>query len=296
MKNILRYSIVLISLCCCSLSSFTQSVDAKLERMLREIVSGFHGDVGVFVKDIRRNKIATINADTLFPTASMVKIPILIGVMNKLERGELQYEQELIYNDSILYPGVDILGSFKPGEKIELGKIMMLMLTMSDNTASLWLQLLAGTGIEINRILDSLGFHQTRVNSKTPGRELDRERFGWGQTTPREIATMMEAIAQKKMLSSAASERMLRVLGRSFWDDVSLSQIPAGVFVASKNGAVDRSRSEVLYVNAPGRPYIFAVCTKNNVDTSWTSSNEAWTMIRKLSAILWNYFQPSNRR
>jgi beta-lactamase class A len=33
----------------------------------------------------------------------------------------------------------------------------MLMLTMSDNTASLWLQTLAGTGTRINELMDSLG-------------------------------------------------------------------------------------------------------------------------------------------
>ncbi len=76
-----------------------------------------------------------------------------MGIMDKIQRGELQYHQELIYKDSLLYAGEDILGSFKSGEKIELSKVMMLMLTMSDNTASLWLQSLAGSGARINGIL-----------------------------------------------------------------------------------------------------------------------------------------------
>jgi len=43
------------------------------------------GEAGVFVKDLRSGRIASIHADTLFPTASMVKIPILIGIMNKID-------------------------------------------------------------------------------------------------------------------------------------------------------------------------------------------------------------------
>ncbi len=43
----------------------------------------------------------------------------------------------------------------------------MLSLTTSDNTASLWLQSLAGNGIRINQILDSLGLVNTRVDSRT---------------------------------------------------------------------------------------------------------------------------------
>ena len=88
--------------------------------------------------------------------------------MDKIQRGELTYDSTLVYKDSLLYEGTDILGSFKNDEKILLKKVMMLMLTTSDNTASLWLQSLAGKGTRINEILDSLGFISTRVNSRTP--------------------------------------------------------------------------------------------------------------------------------
>ena len=68
----------------------------------------------------------------------------------------------------------------KTNEKIVLKKVIMLMLTTSDNTASLWLQSLAGTGTRINEILDSLGFSNTRVNSRTPGRENNRSKLWLG--------------------------------------------------------------------------------------------------------------------
>ena len=99
--------------------------------------------------------------------------------------------QHLVYKDSLLYEGEDILGSFKNDEKILLKKVMMLMLTTSDNTASLWLQSLAGTGTRINEILDSLGLNNTRVNSRTPGRENNRTQYGWGQTTPKEMGIII---------------------------------------------------------------------------------------------------------
>jgi beta-lactamase class A len=76
-----------------------------------------------------QGKRFSYNADTIFPTASMVKIPILVGVIDKMQGGELDYHQELTYKDSLLYPGVDILGSFKQDSPIELSKLLMLMLT-----------------------------------------------------------------------------------------------------------------------------------------------------------------------
>ena len=286
MKRVVLIVVVSLSF----LHLFAQKTDKKLQRQIEETIRGFNGDIGVYIKNLKNNKIVSINADTIFPTASMVKIPILTGMMDKINKGELDYHQQLIYRDSLLYPGIDILGSFKDSEKIELSKVMMLSLTMSDNTASLWLQSLAGGGARINEILDSLGFVYTRVNSRTAGREANRNEYGWGQTTPKEMATFMEKISKGEIISKERSAKMLRLLGRNYWDEVAISQIPTDVFIASKNGAVDESRSEILFVNGRGAKYIFCVCTKNNKDQSWQNTNEAWTLTRKLSKIVWDHF------
>ncbi|MDB5277043.1 MAG: serine hydrolase [Ferruginibacter sp.] len=267
-----------------------QKTDKKLQHQVESLVKGFNGDIGIYIHNLKHNSIATINADTVFPTASIVKISILTGIMDKIRKNELEYHQQLVYRDSLLYAGEDILGSFKEGEKIKLSKVMMLMLTTSDNTASLWLQSLAGGGSRINEILDSLGFKATRVNSRTSGREANRNLYGWGQTSPREMENFMNRIVQKNILDTAASDKMLRLLSRQYWDEQAISQVPPGIFIADKNGAVDESRSEIMYVNNGKNPYILSVFTKNNKDQSWQDSNEAWVLTRKLSALLWKYF------
>jgi beta-lactamase class A len=115
--------------------------------------------------------------------------------------------------------------------------------------------------------------------------------YGWGQTSPREMATLMEKIYRKEVVSTNASIRMMRVLSRNYWDKHALSAIPPTIQVFSKNGAVNASRSEVLFVNTPRRPYVFCITTKNNKDESWTPDNEAWQLIRKISALLWSHFE-----
>jgi beta-lactamase class A len=268
-----------------------QKVNKKLQQQLDIITAGFKGEVGIYVKDLQTGKMASINADSIFPTASMVKVPILIGIMDKLNKGELKYHQELTYKDSLLYAGSDLLASLKHNEKVELSKVIMLMLTTSDNTASLWLQSLAGTGTRINQILDSIGYKATRVNSRTPGREANRDKFGWGQTSPKEMASLFEALANRNLMDATSSEKMLRLLGRNYWDEEALSQIPPDVFVASKNGAVNASRSEVVYVSGKNARYVFCICTKNNKDTSWELNNEAWELARKVSKLLWETYR-----
>jgi len=292
----MKKSVLSILIIICGLISFAQKADKKLYKKITDNINGFNGDIGVYIKNIRTGKTVVINADTVFPAASIVKVPILIGIMDKIQSGELIYDSALVYKDSLLYEGEDILGSFKNDEKILLKKVMMLMLTTSDNTASLWLQSLAGKGIRINEILDSLGFVNTRVNSRTPGRENNRTQYGWGQTTPKEMGILFEKIYRNEIFSSEACDRMMRSLGRNYWDvDEAISQIPPNIEVFSKNGCVNASRSEVLLVNAPHNPYIFSIFTKNNKDQQWAHNNEAWTLARKISKLLWNYFEPKDK-
>ena len=286
MKNLLAFIFVVALV-----PAQAQKVNKKLQQQVQDMTAGFKGDVGIYVKDLHTGKTVSINADSIFPTASMVKVPILIGIIDKLNKGELKYHQELTYKDSLFYAGSDLLASLKHNEKVELSKVIMLMLTTSDNTASLWLQSLAGTGTRINQILDSIGYTATRVNSRTPGREAGRDKFGWGQTSPKEMATMFEALANRTLLDTASSEKMLRLLGRNYWDEEALSQIPPDVFVASKNGAVNASRSEVMYVSGKNARYVFCICTKNNKDTSWELNNEAWELARKVSKLLWETYK-----
>ena len=268
-------------------------IDKRLTQELQMLVNNFKGDVGIYVQNLRTGKAASINADTIFPTSSMIKVPIMCGVFDKIEKKELSYHQNLTYRDSLLYAGEDILGSFKDGEKIQLSKVQMLSITTSDNTASLWLQKLAGSE-NINQWLSENGFEQTRLNSRTAGRQAYQKLYGWGQTTPKEMAMLVKKIRDGQAVSPAASQRMYRNMVRIYWDAEALSEIPPYIQAASKQGAVNRSRSEVVLVNAPHGDYVFCIATKNQKDESWTSDNEGYQLIRNLSKLLWNYYEPKS--
>lgn len=268
--------------------------DRALQRQLDSLVQGFRGTVGIYVRHLPSGRTASVNADSVFPTASMVKVPILIATFDALERGALDFHQELVYTDSLLYPGEDLVGGLADSTKLALSKLTLLMITTSDNTASLWLQALAGTGTAINAWLEGHGFDSTRVNSRTPGREGNRTLYGWGQTTPREMARLLVLIREGKAVSPAASEEMYRHLTRSYWTGEALSALPPWVQAASKVGAVNQSRSEVVLVNAPSGDYVFCIITKNQADESWEPSNEGYVLIRRLSALLWRHFEPKH--
>jgi len=288
----MKYKLLTLALLIASVA-FGQK-DAKLTAKLQDAVKGFNGQVGIYVHNLKTGRTAALNADTLFPTASMVKVGIQCGLMDKIDKGEIQYNQKIVYRDSLLYKGEDILGSFKDGDTIEVSKVALLMITMSDNTASLWLQKLVGTDY-INNWLATNGFKVYRDNSRATGRDAMHARYGWGVTTPFEMCRIFTMIRNGETVSPAASERMYRNLGRIFWDDKALSQIPPYVHTISKQGAVDESKSETVLVNAPHGDYVFSIITNNDKDQRWTVDNEADMLIRKVSALLYNYFEPDNK-
>jgi beta-lactamase class A len=286
-------TLLIFNSCSSFRSTGTAHTDDILQKKVETIVKGFKGDIGVYVRNLKTGQMAAVNQDTLFPTASMIKVPILCGIFGKIEKGELKYDQELVYRDSLKYDD-GVTGSFRDSTKIELAELVTLMITLSDNTASLWLQQLAGTGTAINTWLENNGFHQTRVNSRTPGRQAIREIYGWGHTSPREMAELIAYIYQGRAVSPAASEQMFRVLSRQYWDGEGLSQIPPTVHVATKNGAVNASKSEAVLVNAPSGDYVYCVITKNQQDQRWEDGNEGNVMLRKIGRMLWEYFEPES--
>ncbi len=269
--------------------------DRTLQRQLEEAVRGFDGKVGVYVRHLKTNRVAMIDADSAFPTASMIKVPILVATFDAIEQGKLQYNQQLTFTDSLAYVDEDELGyQLKDSAKVRLSWVEMMMLTLSDNTSALWLQSLSGTGVVINEWLEGHGFHVTRMNSRTPGRREIWQQYGWGMTSPREMSELLVMIREGRAVSPAASQEMYRHLTRSYWNGVALSQIPPWVQAASKQGWVSHSHSEAVLVNAPSGDYVFTVITKQQADSSDGPDNAGSVLIRRVSAILWKHFEPGH--
>jgi beta-lactamase class A len=58
---------------------------------------------------------------------------------------------------------------------------------------------------------------------------------------------------------------------------------------------VNAARSEVLLVHAPHGDYVFCIATKDQQDQQWKRDNEGAALIRKISEIVWNHFEPKNK-
>lgn len=270
--------------------------DEVLTAKLRALSEGFEGDFGFYVRRLSDGREATWRADETFPTASLVKVPLLLKLCADVGRGRFRWTDAMAYDPArISYdPGDDLLAKFKPGESLPLERLAVLMVSFSDNHASLWIQDLVGGGAAVNEWLAATGLEHTRVNSRVPGREEAKKQWGWGQTTPREMAEIFVRLHQgggHKWLAAADNERALRLLTRSHDATEALAMLPPGVQAASKQGAVDRSRSEAMLVFAPHGPYVFCLITKNQRDERYTPDNVGWELLRRASKVVWEHFE-----
>jgi beta-lactamase class A len=286
----LAYSLLLAMI---TFASQAQKMEQRLQKQIEKEIQGFRGDIGVYVKHLKSGKEVRIQADTVFPTASLVKVPLLVGIFHQIHEGKYRLDQEFIYDAKRVYGGSGLMQFYKDSAKTDLSTMISLMLTYSDNVTSLWIQELAGGGMQVNQLMDQYGLKETKVNSRTEGRASIWEKYGWGQTTPKEMATLFTLIREGKIINKELSEKMYRYLKNQYYNERSLSSLPPTVNTISKTGSVNQARGEVVLVNAPHGDIVFCILTKNNEDQSWTPQNEAEELTRRIAKIIWNYYEPT---
>lgn len=265
-----------------------------LERELRALTRDFAGDVGIYVRHLESGQIVALAADDTFPTASMIKLPLLVTLQQRVADGAFSLDSAFALTDSTVLQsdGEDLVAQLRWGEQVHLRKLAFLMMATSDNTASVWIQGLVGGADSTNAWLERNGYQVTRNNSRVAHRREIWRRWGWGMTSPREIAELLVQVREGRAVSPSASAAMYRLMKGSYWHDEALAGIPAWAGAASKQGAVNRSRSEVLLVESPGGPYVLAVITKNQEDQSWGPDNAGYVLLRRASWAAWRHFNP----
>ena len=268
---------------------------SSLKNKLDALCAGFHGRMGYCVVDLRTGAQIGYRADERFPTASTIKTAVALEAIRQIEEGRLKW------TDKRAVPPLQGREAsmwsywFKDGTKLDVDGWLNLMLSVSDNTATIvlrdWL-----TPDAVNARMASLGLPNTKI--LWPGFRADqpelrrlRGQFGLGVTTPNEMARLWRLLYARKAAGDAGCEKLLRVLSHQYWDDFVGSSVPVDVRVACKSGAINRSRSENAIVFC-GRPYLLAVYTDNGKDQRWTKDNEAEVAIRRLCALVWAAFEP----
>lgn len=270
-------------------AAFIRADTATLRRTLDSIAAAHHGIVGYSIIDVENGDRLSLRGDEKFPTASLIKVPILVTVHDLVRRGMLSLDDPISMLKIDQVPGSGILQYMHNGLNLTVNDAAALMITISDNTA---------TNLLLDRIIirrvwdkmDSLGLKQTRVHSKSFLRNssvaMDSSvRYGLGVTTPNEMARLFELLARGKAVSPAADSTMLALLEKNTYDRM-LQRYAGGVRAAHKDGEGNEVRTECSLFYLRNR-VIACVLTQKNADQRWVVDHEAeLTMARMGEAVV----------
>ena len=271
---------------------------AALKAAMDDVAEGFGGTLGYSLHHREGEERITHRGDEPFPTASTIKTAIMGAVMHQVDSGRLRWEDEFPAPPASVARQEGGYGFFvPPGVPLPLPHWLNLMITVSDNTATMVLREAVGQS-SVNRWLAGLGLAQTKLLNGPQKVELGllplQQQYGLGMTTPAEMGRLLEMIRDGQAGSPTACDRMLRLLSHQYWDSAVAAEIPPYVQVAHKTGAIDGHRSDTAYVFAPSGEYALTVYTKDQRDNRWTNDNEGLAAIRALSRLVWRHYHPQD--
>ncbi|HEY0305577.1 MAG TPA: serine hydrolase [Longimicrobiales bacterium] len=264
---------------------------ARLRAPLEQRIAQHKGTVGLYVKDLSTGETLSIRGAEQFPSASVIKVPILVELFAQVERGPLKLTDPLIMLASDQRPGSGVLQFLSTPHTLTVGDAAMLMIILSDNSATNFI--IDKVGIRnVNARMDSLGLKQTRLHAKVflgSATTIDTaatRQWGLGVTTPMEMGTIFERMYRGTAVSDTASKQMLNMLRRNFDYEEIPRFLPPGTAVAHKTGKLDASRHDCGIVYNQGRDYVLCIFTKENQDRSWRMDTEARVTMGELARIV----------
>ncbi len=257
---------------------------AALHRTLDSLAATHRGVLGYSVRNADTGERLELRGDEPFPTASLIKVPVLVTLYDLVQKGEISLDDRIRVLKIDKVPGSGQLQHLHDGLEITVADAAWLMTTISDNTAT---NLLLDK-VAFRRVwekMEALGLPRTKVHSKSFQRftsvAMDSSvKYGLGVTTPNEMARLFELLAVGKAVSPAADSAMLRILEHNTYNEM-LQRYVQGVTMAHKDGEGDQVRTECALFRLQSR-VVACVLTRENQDQRWLVDNDAQVVMARM--------------
>ncbi|HEY7233231.1 MAG TPA: serine hydrolase [Gemmatimonadaceae bacterium] len=279
----------------------SRAAPPTLEETIRARLDSLQAQSSFYAKQIGTSREVAVRADVPMNTASVIKIPVMILAFRDADAGRLDLDRRYVIRAEDQRRGSGLLQTFAPGLQPTLRDIVTQMIITSDNTATDIMIAKVGRD-RVNRMLDSLGYRQTRLNATTGdlfrlvwvqldpkyASMSDRDVFTrgfpndsaaerrnvafvadsskWlGKTTAREISRLLEQLQRGELASQKSTQQMLRILREQFYASRLPQRIRFRAGIAHKTGDwPPLLGNDVGIIYAPSGPIVAAVFTSMN--------------------------------
>lgn len=209
---------------------------AELAPQAAQIVQQRGESVGVAVLDMQTDTLYSANGTRAFPMYSTAKVPIMLGVLDKVQREKRGVAD---WEDSLIRP----------------------MIQQSDNDAATTLIIQAGGGAAVNRYLRAIGIQNTTMSD-----------YAWGAstTTAEDMTLLMSKLGACTILNAELCQYAIDIM-RGVTPDQAWgisAGVPGSVAIALKNGWFPDTNgwgiNSMGYVKGNRKRYAIAVFTQGN--------------------------------
>ena len=267
------------------------------KKEIYQILSECDGDVGLYVEDCQTGEVFTVNAEESFPSASVIKVPMLAVLLKDARDGlvELDTPREIAEENRVGGSGIicDLDRRFTP----TLRDMAKLMIVLSDNAATN--EIMDVIGMErFNRFWADWGCSATKLMRKM----MDQEAIKQGRnnyTSAADMGRMLSAAAKNELIDAEISKEMFDIMAAQklqtrlplllpltggYGPD---GQVPEGkVLVAHKTGSVSGICHDAGIFELHGhRRYVVAMLTRG-----FAKASDATTAINRVSLAVYNGF------
>jgi beta-lactamase class A len=272
-----------------------------LETRLAPLAKAHKGKVAIAVKNLETGESYYLNADEAMPTASLIKVAVLIELYQQVQEDKLKLTDQVTLHDADKVPGSGILTEhFSDGANFSLRDAARLMIAFSDNTATNLV--LDRVGIKsVNQRMEAWGFPNTKINAKvyrgstTSVDPARTKRYGLGSTTARELVGLLEELQVSDRCRPLLKQTILNHLAHNADKDKFKRLLPAGVRVVHKDGSTNDTRTDAGLIHTPAGIVAVCVLTTDNKDRSWRTENAGNVLCARVAKEVYDHFATPSR-
>jgi len=260
----------------------------KTKRIIEAIAEEYPAVIGLHSVSLSdAEDQLSLNADEVFPTASIIKVPVLLEFYRQAEEGALSPGDARPLREEDKVGGSGVLQYLGAGStSMTLEDYARLMINLSDNTATNYMIDIVGMD-NVNQLLERLSLEDTKLLRKMQAKDIDPE-VQENLTTPREFSRLLMMIMNHYGLDAVVCEKTLNVL-KLYKDGIIRDAMPIDYTIADKSGWMEAVQCDSGIVYAD-KPYIVTVMAK--FIPEWDRNGaDARESMKQAVAMVHDYYQ-----
>lgn len=246
------------------LSLYTKKtkIYSALEKKIGNEINCLDSETSVLIKDLNSPDLKlSFSGQKKFPAASLIKLPILAVAFKAVTERKISLSRIITIKRADISGGSGAIKAMRLPVKLRFSKLLELMITQSDNTATNKVISILGFDY-INNGFKELGLHSTYLKRKMM--DFSNRRKGIeNYTTVNEIAYLLEKIYNKQLIGPKSSRLMLSLLKKQKIKDRIPRYLPNNISVAHKTGLERGVVHDAGIIFSPKGDYIICVLTKH---------------------------------